>query len=158
MIKIRHFRRGDEAALLEVFHSAVAGTAVRDYTAEQIHAWLADNRDPLAWEAKMRSLSPFVAESEGVIVGYGDVQPSGLIDHFFVSAEYGRQGVGNALMEQIHQWAGQNDILSLHAWVSLTARPFFEKWGFKVITPNRAEIGDIHLENFVMRKNVIEAG
>ena len=41
---------------------------------------------------------PFVAEIEGQIVGYADLQEDGYIDHFFVSGSMARRGVGSALM------------------------------------------------------------
>lgn len=48
---------------------------------------------------------PFVAEIDGEVVSYADVQPDGYIDQFFVSGIHGRQGIGRRLMERIHEEA-----------------------------------------------------
>jgi hypothetical protein len=39
----------------------------------------------------MQGIRPFVAEDEGHIVGYADIQPSGYIDHFFVAGGHARR-------------------------------------------------------------------
>jgi putative acetyltransferase len=51
----------------------------------------------------MSSINPFIAATDGVIVGYSDLQSSGLIDHFFCHHNYQGCGVGKALMSQIFE-------------------------------------------------------
>ncbi|MBP6110529.1 MAG: GNAT family N-acetyltransferase, partial [Rhodocyclaceae bacterium] len=89
-MKIRRFGIGDELALHRVFFSAIHDIAVHDYTPEQIDAWAPANIDAEKWADRMRGINPFVAEMDGEIVGYADVQSSGLIDHFFVSGAHPR--------------------------------------------------------------------
>ena len=36
----------------------------------------------------MQALRPLVAEEDGRVVGYADLQASGYIDHFFVSGKH----------------------------------------------------------------------
>jgi putative acetyltransferase len=60
---IRPFRQGEEAALRQVFFSAVHEIASRDYTSEQIEAWapVPKEADEAPWSERMRSICPFVA-------------------------------------------------------------------------------------------------
>jgi putative acetyltransferase len=51
----------------------------------------------------MSSINPFIAETDGVIAGYSDLQSSGLIDHFFCHHNYQGCGVGKALMSHIFE-------------------------------------------------------
>ena len=81
-IRVRRFREGDEAALFEIFHSAVHRIAVVDYTRRQIEAWAPRTLDALAWRDAMRTLAPFVALRGEQPVGYADLQGNGYIDHF----------------------------------------------------------------------------
>jgi enamine deaminase RidA (YjgF/YER057c/UK114 family) len=87
---VRNFRIGDEAALHQVFLSAIHGVAINDYTLEQVEAWAPRNLDPVLWADRMRGIAPFVAEIDGKPIAYADVQASGYIDHFFVSGTTAR--------------------------------------------------------------------
>ncbi len=151
---IRCFRPGEESALWEVFHSAVHSIASKDYSAEQVDAWSPANPDLARWAKRIRGINPFVAERAGVVVGYADVQADGYIDHFFVSAAAARQGVGSALMRKLHEAAGQRNISALFSNVSLTARPFFEQWGFVTLARQSVSARGVFLENVSMKKSL----
>ncbi len=153
-MKVREFRAGDEPALREVFFSAIHGTAAADYTPEQVNAWAPVEFDRERWAERLRGIAPFVAEDGGAIVGYADVQRDGYIDHFFVAASAGRRGVGSALMRRIHATAAARGIPALYSNVSLTARPFFEHWGFHVEQEQRPSANGVSMTNFLMRKQL----
>ncbi|MES1164126.1 MAG: GNAT family N-acetyltransferase, partial [Verrucomicrobiota bacterium] len=108
---VREFREGDELSLYQVFHSAVHALAARDYTPEQLAAWAPERPELPQWAERMRARRPFVVlEEGGRVLGYADLQPSGYIDHFFVSGTDARRGVGRALMERIHARAKELQI------------------------------------------------
>lgn len=151
-MQIRAFRIGDEPALWTVFYSAIHGTAAADYTPEQIAVWAPAPPDFARWAERMRGLQPFVVEHDGQIVGYADLQHDGYIDHFFVAAASARQGVGSRLMAHIHTNAQAAQIAQLFAEVSITARPFFEKWGFVVQQQQSVDVRGVLLTNFRMQK------
>jgi aminoglycoside 3-N-acetyltransferase len=153
-VQIRAFRDADPPALWEVFHAAVHGTASADYTQEQIDAWSPAEIDQERWAERMRAIAPFVAEEEGRVIGYADVQADGYIDHFFVASSAGRRGVGSALMRQIHERAAERGIAALYSNVSITARPFFEHWGFVVEAEQRPIARGVPMTNFLMRKRL----
>lgn len=155
-MRVRPVRQGEEAALRQVFFSAVHDTASRDYTPEQIDAWapVAKESDAAPWAERIRKIRPFVAERDGAIVGYADVQVNGCIDHFFVAGPAAGTGVGSALMERIHEVALARATACLFAEVSITARPFFEKWGFAVEARQTVTIRGVELTNFRMRKEL----
>lgn len=157
MTLIRQFREEDAPALWQVYVSSIHGLASADYSPEQISAWAPDDFDPKRWADRVRELSPFIAERSGHVIGYGDVQEDGYIDHFFVAAEAARQGVGSLLMGAIHDRAAAMSIGALSAQVSLTARPFFAKWGFHVERPQTLTVRGVTLDNFSMRK-LLSAG
>lgn len=152
---IRRFRAGDEHALFQVFFSAIHELASRDYLPEQIQAWAPRDLDPAIWAARVQGIAPFVAERDGVILGYADVQPNGYIDHFFVSGKYARQGVGTALMQRIHEEAVRLRIPTLTSEVSLTAQPFYAKHGFVVVRRQSLRTRGVTLDNALMKKELI---
>ena len=151
-LQVRAFRDADAPALHEVFYSAIHGTASADYTPEQVEAWAPAEIDQARWAERMREIAPFVAEEDGRIIGYADVQADGYIDHFFVAATAGRRGVGSALMRQIHTTAAERAIAALYSNVSITARPFFEHWGFIVEAEQRPVARGVPMTNYRMRK------
>lgn len=133
VVQIRKFRPGEEPALFGVYHSAIHLVASRDYTQEQVRAWAPEDLDPELWVRRIRGMDPFVAEANGEVVGYADLQPNGYIDHFFVSGLHARRGIGSALMGHILGEAARREIAELTSDVSRTAQPFYEKFGFVVV-------------------------
>lgn len=131
-LHIRTFRKGDEATLRSIFHASIHGLAGTDYTPEQLQAWAPTEYDEGTWAELMQSLQPFLAERDGTVVGYADLQPDGYIDHFFVAGPHAGQGVGRALMAHLHDIARQRGLTELWAKVSLNAEPFFRTQGFLV--------------------------
>lgn len=152
---IRDFKTGDEPSLFQVYYSAIHEIAIRDYTQEQIDAWAPADLDPTLWRQKMQEIRPFVAEIDGKIVGYADVQSTGYIDHFFVSGSTPRQGVGSALMFRIHQRAAVLGLSELTSHVSRTAQPFFLRNGFEILEQRRPERRGVVIPNALMRKYLL---
>jgi putative acetyltransferase len=150
---IRPFRIGDEPALHQVFLSAIHHIASKDYSPEQIQAWAPASLDQEVWITRMRGMSPFVVEREGRIVAYADLQPSGYIDHFFVSAAVARTGVGTMLMNHLQSVASAKGIPTLTSDVSRTAQPFFAKFGFVVVEQRTPAIRGVVVPNAFMRSD-----
>ncbi|ARR50955.1 GNAT family N-acetyltransferase [Photobacterium damselae subsp. damselae] len=74
------------------------------------------------------------------------------MDHFFCHHRYQRQGIGSALMAHIFIKAQELGLQKLYSEVSITARPFFEQYGFKVVTVQKVALRGIVLDNFLMQK------
>jgi putative acetyltransferase len=152
MITLREFQPGDAPALRGVFESAIHGTARRDYTPLQLDTWAPRDHDPVAWAARMQAILPFVALVDGHIAGYADLQFSGYIDHFYVAAEAGGQGVGGRLMLRILAQAETLKLAALTSHVSLTAEPFFAHFGFEVVERRVENVRGVEMRNAAMRK------
>ena len=88
----------------------------------------------------------------GAVGRAGAGQDSGYVDHFFVAGDFAGRGVGRALMAHIHQSAAARSIGRLFADVSLTAEPFFHKWGFGVEARQQVERAGVVLANVRMGK------
>lgn len=152
METIRNFRPGDEAALFQVFFSAVHGLACRDYTPAQTQAWAPADMDQDLWAQRMQTLKPFVAERGGEIAGYADLQAQGYVDHFYVSVQHPRQGIGTRLMLHILAQADSRGLAELTAEVSVTAEPFFALHGFQVLERRWPVRRGVVLANALMRR------
>ncbi|KPD24311.1 acetyltransferase [Idiomarina zobellii] len=135
-----------------MFYHTIRNVNSRDYTQAQVEAWASDDASPEAWQRKMNAISPFVAEIDGEVVGYTDLQEDGLIDHFFCHHEHQGNGIGRHLMEHVLRVGELQGITRFYSEVSITARPFYEKFGFKVVKEQTIEIRGQKLRNFVMEK------
>lgn len=147
-VKLRRFQTADAAILRELLTETVRQVNKRDYTPAQIAAWAPDDYDRQAWLERLQRNQPFIAEIDGTIVGFADVQTDGYIDHFFCSASAQGQGVGRALMNKLlaHNYP------RFYANVSITARPFFERFGFCVVREQQVVVRGIELTNFLMER------
>lgn len=153
-MQIRRFRPGDEAALFQVFFSAVHSVASRDYSPEQIKAWVPADLDQALWAQRIQALKPFVLELGGQVVAYADLQHKGYIDHFYVAATHPRQGLGTHLMTHLLAEAKSLGLENLTADVSVTAEPFFARHGFTVLERRFPVRRGVTLANALMCRRV----
>lgn len=120
---------------------------MHDYTAEQLSVW-ANNADSL--KSKRNDLfeqRTLIAEANGIIVGFGSVDKSGCLDLLFTHRDYQRQGIANALCDEL-----EKGFSVINTFASITAKTFFEKRGYSVIRSQQVERFDIKLKNFIMQK------
>ena len=102
------------------------------------------------WASKIRSIKPFVAVFGEKIVGYADLQNDGKIDHFFVHGSHQGQAVGRSLMNKIIAEGASRK--RLYSEVSHTAKPFYERNGFKTIKVQEVNIRGVTLTNNIMER------
>lgn len=151
---IRRYVAGDEPTLFDVYYTAIHLVACRDYSAEQIQAWAPRDVDPVRWEKRIRGINPFVAEMNGEIVGYADLQDNGYIDHFFVSGNHPRFGIGTCLMRHLLEEAQSRGIPEITSDVSRTAQPFYERFGFAIVEQRQPEVRGVVIPNALMRLRI----
>ncbi|MCC4801134.1 GNAT family N-acetyltransferase [Enterovibrio norvegicus] len=152
MVLIRHYTENDAEALWHIFFNTIRIINSRDYSQSQVEAWAPESFDFSVWKTKMRTINPFVAEINGVIVGYTDLQSSGLIDHFFCHHEFQGKGVGRALMDHVMSQGKALNITRFYSEVSITAKPFYKHFGFTVVNEQTIEVRGEKLVNYVMEK------
>jgi putative acetyltransferase len=152
VLHIRRYRAGEELALFKVYHSAIHLVASRDYSPDQIQAWAPSDLDTARWTTRIRGINPFVAELNGELVGYADLQANGYIDHFFVSGHHPRCGIGSLLMRHLLKEAHLVGLTELSSDVSRTAQAFYEKFDFVVVEQRMPEIRGVAIPNAFMRR------
>ena len=153
-MQIRRYQPSDAEELRQLFFDTIRTVNLRDYSEAQVQAWAPEQVDMTEWHERLAKIRPFVCVIDDVIAGYADVQPSGLIDHFYVHHQRQRQGVGRCLMQAIHDQAARLELTRLHSHVSKTARPFFEAWDFRVVKKQQVSVRGQVLTNYVMEKSL----
>jgi len=147
-MEIRVYQSSDGKALAELFYHTVHTVNARDYTKEQLDAWATGTVDLEKWNQSFEEHDSLVAVDNEMIVGFGDMDKTGYLDRLFVHSDYQRKGIATAICDRLEQ-AIQGKIVT-HS--SITARPFFEKRGYKVVHEQQVERQGIFLTNFIMEK------
>ena len=146
---IREYRTFDCKEIAELFYNTVHTVNAKDYTTEQLDVWATGEVDLEKWNQSLQEHYSIVAVEDEVIVGFGDIDKTGYLDRLFVHANYQKKGIATAICNRLEQ-AVQGDITT-HA--SITAKPFFEKRGYRVVKEQQVERQGIFLTNFCMEKN-----
>lgn len=147
-MRIRRYQPRDCKELAELFYHTVHTVNARDYPKEQLDVWATGTVDLEQWNQSFQERYSVVAVNEEIIIGFGDVDKSGYLDRLYVHADYQRKGVATAICDKLEQ-AVQGKVVT-HA--SITARPFFEKRGYRVVREQQVERKGIFLTNYVMEK------
>ncbi|MBA3604080.1 MAG: GNAT family N-acetyltransferase [Parachlamydiaceae bacterium] len=152
-IIVRSYKSGDAQDLARIYYNTIHEVNAKDYSEIQLDAWAPKSSiETEGWSKKFAKSNPFVAVIDETLVGFAEFEPNGHIDCFYCHHEWIGFGVGKALMNAIHENAGNNNISKIFAEVSITARPFFEKHGFTVTEKQKVSIDGKELINFKMEK------
>lgn len=156
-VQVRKFQDKDARAMVDIFYNTIHQINKKDYAQAQLDVWAPKSKLELdGWLQKWQKLNPFVAVVDEQVVGFAEFENNGHIDCFYCHHDWVGKGVGSALMKAIDEQANASDIHRIYAEVSITARPFFEAKGFKVVKPQTVIRDGVELQNFVMEKYLKE--
>lgn len=153
-INIRPFRADDVASLIALFRASVRSIGRRDYTEPQVLAWAPDLIEDSQFARRCAAKSTWVAEAEGHIAGFSDIEPDGHVDMLYVHPNMQRRGVTRALLAHIENLARIKGLHRLHTEASVTARPVFEAMGFNVVAPQTVSLRGESMTNYRMEKRL----
>lgn len=158
MICLRPYVPADTGEILRLFYGTVHAVNARDYTPEQLDAWAPECPDAARWEQTLSAHRSYIAEEGGNIVGFADLDvPEAYFDRLYVHRDCQRRGIAALLADRIEADAAAEGIAVLKVAASVTARPFFEKRGYRLVKAQQVERRGVLLPNFVMEKELIEA-
>lgn len=151
---IRKFKNSDTEEIMQLFYDTVHRINIRDYSSEQVNAWAPKDMDYEQWSDRLQNKMTYVAEEDGKILGFAELEKTGHIGCFYCHANYQNRGVGTQLLTQLQLTAKNLGIPKLFTEASITARPFFEHKEFRVITPQEVERRGMKFINYVMEKDI----
>lgn len=154
-ILTRDYQPQDVQALANIFYYTIHRINIQHYTEEQVDVWAPTScLEAEGWAKRFSRTKPIIATAGNQIVGFAEFEPNGHIDCFYCHDEWIGKGVGSALMKEILRRARNSGIPLIFSDVSITAKPFFEKWGFKVVTQQTVVRKGVELTNFKMERTV----
>lgn len=147
-MEIRPYHNDDLNDVITLFQNTVHTVNIYDYSQEQVDVWAPDHVDLTEWEKTLSTHHTFVATKDSTIIGFGDIDHSGYLDRLYVHHDYLRQGVATKICDKLETMVEPHMTIRTHA--SITAKPFFENRGYKVIQKQYAVRKGIFLENYMM--------
>ncbi|MEN6621929.1 MAG: GNAT family N-acetyltransferase [Smithella sp.] len=152
-MRIRQFQSKDAEGTANLYLDTVKRINSRDYSTEQIRAWISNDMDIDLWRFRLQKGLTYIADSEeGELLGFISIDHDGHIDLIYCHADHQGQGIGSKLLKYVERQLKASGITCFFTEASITARPFFEKQGFKVIKEQRVQKNDVSLINYIMEK------
>ena len=148
-MELRKYRPQDCAEMARLFYDTVHTVNAADYTEKQLDAWADGQVDLEKWNASFLEHDTLVAVEGKTIVGFGDMDRTGYLDRLYVHWEEQRKGIASALCDRLEQEV-ESERFVTHA--SITAKPFFEKRGYRVVKEQEVIRKGVALTNYVMEK------
>lgn len=152
-MQLRKYKSEDCAVLAELFFDTVHAVNAKDYTPTQLKAWATGKVDLNTWNQSFLKHNTVIAEINGIITGFGDMDDKGYLDRLFVHRDYQNIGIATAIVNELEQQAIHSGISFFTTHASITAKPFFEKRGYRILKENTVIRNDITLTNFIMEKS-----
>lgn len=155
-IVIKSFDDADTQPLVNLFYNTVHTVNKKDYTHDQLEAWIpAGDKDLAAWTIRFKHANTRVAWKNKIRIGFGNLEKEGTaIGMLYVHKDWQGIGIGTVLLAALEKALVQRGIITAIAEVSLTARPFFERKGYYWTKDNRKMKNGIELPNFIMKKEL----
>ena len=151
-IKIRLFNPQDAEQIAQLFHQTIREVNINDYSINQVKAWAPDDIYFRDWVSVCSEKFTYVADDNGTIAGFGELESDGHIDCFYCHKNYQRRGVGSKIYQAIEAKANELRIHRLYTEASITAKPFFLGMGFSIIKKQQVECRGESFINYEMEK------
>lgn len=156
-MEIRTFHESDIHGIVALFYETVHTVNKKDYTQEQLDAWASKADEELrlkSWKEAMLKNLTYVALNDGQIVGFSDMTREGYLDRLFVHKDFQGRGIASSLVEALETEAETLGIHQLETHASMTAKPFFEHRGYRLVQSQCVERRGVQLVNFKMIKKL----
>jgi GNAT superfamily N-acetyltransferase len=156
--RIRAYDAGDVPEIARLFYETVRTVNRADYSDEQVEAWAPSVPDLEEWHTRMADRQTLVAEEGGEVVGFAELEGDGHLDMLYLRKDAVGRGVGGRLYRAIEREARSRGLERIFTEASITARPFFEGQGFRVVREQRVSRRDVPMMNFAMEKLLSPSG
>jgi len=154
-LTIRHALLSDLSEMKKLFVETIETICKNDYSPEQITAWTLSVKQTDRWIDKLLKQYFLVAQSQNKIIGYCSLEGNDYLDFLYVHKDFQQQGLANRLYNEIEREAIKRGSRILNADVSITAKPFFEKQGFKTPVEQKIQLNGVEIINFKMTKALL---
>ena len=157
-MEIRKFQLSDLSQIVLLFYETVHFVNKQDYSQEQLDAWAPKDEETLkviTWKDSLNHNVTYVAEIDGTIIGFADMTQKGYLDRLYIHKDFQRQGIASGLVNCLESEAIRLGLIEMYTDASITAKPFFENQGYRIIESQVVERREVTLVNFKMIKKLV---
>ena len=152
-LDIRRLAAQDIPEMRKLFRATVLTVNSKDYTKEEAEDWASCGDSVEHWKELLAKNNYIGAlDGQGGIVGFSSMNAEGYLHSMFVHKDWQGKGVATLLLSEVEKIARRYGVHKISVEVSVTARPFFEKHGYKVVKEQKAKANRLYLTNYVMEK------
>ncbi|MCO6147134.1 GNAT family N-acetyltransferase [Flavobacterium sp. NRK1] len=153
-ITLRQAVQADLSEMKQLYRETILTVCVNEYDDEQRNMWAASAEKTDRWIDLVNDQLVLLAIKNNVIVGFASLRDGDYLDFMYVHKNYQRQGIAQLLLNAIEDEAKKLNTKIITSDISKTARPFFEKKGYKVIKEQENIRGNVMLVNYKMMKEL----
>ena len=140
--------------LQQLFVDTVKFVCKADYNDKQVDVWTSGIENKQRWQDILTNQFVIVAQDKDKITGFCTLDKGNYLDLLYIHKDFQRQGIAYKLYSDIEKEAKRQGQNKLTSGVSKTAKPFFEKIGFRVLSEQKVNLKGVELTNYKMTKNI----
>lgn len=152
-LKILNYEESMLDEMMQLFYDTVHTVNAADYTEDQLNGWAPLHSDKRFWQQRLKKNVCKVAFVNNKIVGFTEMADRH-VDTMYVHKDFQRQKIAASLIDELLEIAEQKNYSVLTTEASITARPFFEAFGFRVTRVKKKLYNGKDFTNFKMTKNL----
>ena len=141
--------------MLRLFYNTVHTVNAKDYNTEQLQNWAPEAIDRKKWADRLTNNVCLVTICNKQIVGFGELSEEGGIDTMYVHKNHQGKKIASRILKELTDYAHEHSFKTLTTEASITARPFFERHGFKVVKTQKNQYNNMVFINYKMKKNIV---
>ena len=141
--RIRDYGASNAPQLTRLFYETVRKVNRADYSEKQVEAWVPSVPDPEEWRARMSARRTLVAEEGDEEVGFAKLEGEGHLDMLYLRKDTVGHGIGRQLYQAVEREAQSQSLERIFTEASITARPFFERHGFRGVREQKISRRDV---------------
>ena len=155
-MEIRKYQAEDLEEIVQLFYETIQTVNGKDYSQEQVEVWSNRCENLRKNKTFFEKLYTVVAGEGEKIIGYGNIDRTGYLDHLFVHKDFQNQGVATAICDELEQHAKKFGLQKISVHASITAKPFFEGRGYVLEKEQQVELEGVKLKKYVMEKSFLD--
>jgi len=155
-LTFRQAQKTDLPTLADLYRQTVLVNVPQYYTPEQTAAWAASLTESEQIQQFILSVTTYIAEEDGEIVGFAGIKEDGHVVSTYVRHDRLHQGIGSALMKTILAHAQRQGIQRLYAEASEFSLGLFQKFGFQLVGKEAVERGGIQFQRYQVENREVQ--
>ncbi len=155
-MKIRKYNKKDMLEIYKLFYNTVHYINCRHYNKDQLNVWAKpiEDIDLESWAGKFSESSTLVIELNNRIVAFSNIDNNGNLDMFYVHKDFQGIGLGRELLKNIYKYAKDSGFEKITASISITAKPLFLKYGYKLLEEASLTIDGVSIKGYNVEKYI----